>query len=303
METNSIKVSIIVPVYNVEKYLPECLDSLIAQTLKEIEIICINDGTKDNSLQILELYKIKDNRIKIINQENQGLSATRNNGIKTASGEYIAFVDSDDWVDNDYFEKLYNAAKKYDSDVAIGDFYRQGKILKSKKLKLTTTEFYTDSAQKAKQALVPKYNYVWNKLYRKTFLIKNNFFFPEGKYYEDMYWTIRVLKESNGIVTVPKTFYHYRKVRGSIVTQKSINYQLDRFTAEKDMLDYMKENNIPVLVPYKYGQKERLKIFGVTLFRIEHYYPNTTKFKLFGCVTIAAFEKNYLQKITMEREI
>lgn len=303
MEVNNIKVSVVVPVYNVERYLPVCLESLINQTLKNIEIICINDGTKDNSPAILEMYQKKDARIKIINQKNQGLSVSRNNGLQAAEGEYVAFVDSDDWIDNDFLEKLYFAAKKYDSDVAAGDFYRQGKILKSKKLNIKTELFYTDTALKAKHTMVPRYNYVWNKLYRRAFLLNNNLFFPQGKFYEDMYWTIRVIKESNGLVTVPDTFYHYRKVKGSIVTQKSINYQLDRFTAEKDMLDYMKANNIPVLVPYKYGQKERLKIFGVTLFRIEHYYPNITKYKLFGSITVISFEKNYLQKITREREV
>ena len=296
METNNIKVSIIVPVYNVEKFLSKCLDSLINQTLKEIEIICINDGSKDNSPKILTTYGQKDNRIKIINQKNQGLSATRNNGIRIAAGEYIGFVDSDDWVDLNYFEKLYNAAKKYDSDIAAGDFYRQGKILKSKKLKLLKEEFFTNTTIKAKQVLVPKYNYVWNKLYRTTFLLQNNFFFPEGKLYEDMYWTIRIINNSNGLVTVPNTFYHYRKVPGSIVTQKSINYQIDRFKAEKDMLNYMKENNIPILVNYKYGQKERFKILGMTLFRIEHYYPNITKYKLFGFINLFSLERNYLEK-------
>ena len=113
MAENNIKVSIIVPVYNVEKYLAQCLDSLINQTLKEIEIICVNDGSKDNSAKILTAYAQKYVRIKIINQTNQGLSAARNNGISVATGEYIGFVDSDDWVDIDFYKKLYSAGKKW----------------------------------------------------------------------------------------------------------------------------------------------------------------------------------------------
>ncbi len=121
------KVSVIVPVYNVEKYLEECIESLINQTLTDIEIICINDGSTDNSLKILEELQKKDNRIKIINQKNSGVSSARNNGIENATGEYIGFVDSDDWIDSDYYEKLYNTAKKYNSDIAAGDMYRRNK--------------------------------------------------------------------------------------------------------------------------------------------------------------------------------
>ena len=101
-----VKISIIVPVYNVEKYLPECLESLIHQTLKDIEIICINDGSTDNSLSILKDYAKKDSRIRIINKENWGISAARNSGINTAMGDFLSFIDSDDWIDLDFFENL-----------------------------------------------------------------------------------------------------------------------------------------------------------------------------------------------------
>ena len=111
------KVSIIVPVYNIEKYLAKCLDSLINQTLEDIEIICVNDGSTDNSAEILNEYAQKDCRIKIINQDNAGLSAARNTGINAANGEYIGYVDSDDWIDLNFYEKLYNAAKDTDADI------------------------------------------------------------------------------------------------------------------------------------------------------------------------------------------
>lgn len=123
----TIKVSIIVPVYNVEKYIRCCLDSLVNQTMSNIEIICINDGSTDNSLEILEEYAKKDDRIKIINQENKKQGAARNRGIEIAQGEFIGFVDSDDWVDLDYFEKLYTTALEYQSDVAVAS------VLKHKK--------------------------------------------------------------------------------------------------------------------------------------------------------------------------
>ena len=100
-----VKVSVVIPVYNVEDYLRDCLDSIVNQTLKDIEIICINDGSTDNSLEILEHYKSKDERIKVISQENGGISAARNKGIDLASGDYISFIDSDDYIDNNFYEK------------------------------------------------------------------------------------------------------------------------------------------------------------------------------------------------------
>ena len=106
------KVSIIIPVYNSEKFLQKCLDSIVNQTLQEIEIICINDGSQDNSRKILQDYKDKDSRITIIDQENGGLSAACNSGLKIVKGEYIGFVDSDDWVSVDFFEKLYKTPRK-----------------------------------------------------------------------------------------------------------------------------------------------------------------------------------------------
>lgn len=134
---NKAKVSIIVPVYNVEKYIDRCLNSLVNQTLKEIEIIIVNDNTPDNSMKICEEYAKRDNRIKIYNKEqNEGLGLTRNYGIKKANGEYIAFVDSDDYVDNDFYEKLYNKIIKTNSDICFAEYKRytskNDKIVSSK---------------------------------------------------------------------------------------------------------------------------------------------------------------------------
>ena len=109
--------SVIVPVYNVEEYLPSCIESVLNQTFSDFELILVNDGSPDNSLSILEEYAVKDERIKIINKENGGLSSARNCAIPLAQGEYIGFVDSDDWIDLDFYEKLYNTAKKYKAEI------------------------------------------------------------------------------------------------------------------------------------------------------------------------------------------
>ena len=112
-------ISVIVPVYNVENYLVKCLDSIINQTLTDIEIICVNDGSTDNSRQILENYKRKDSRIKIIDKQNGGLSSARNVGYKYSTGEYISYIDSDDWVDLTMLEKMYKNIKKHDCEISI----------------------------------------------------------------------------------------------------------------------------------------------------------------------------------------
>ena len=138
-----VAVSIIVPVYNTEEYLQKCLDSLTNQTLKNIEIICVNDGSTDNSLKILQDNAIKDDRIKIINQENKKQGAARNAGMQVATGEYIGFVDSDDWVDLDFYEKLYIAAKKHNFDIALGTNVRAKKNINKKRLNITEEKEYT----------------------------------------------------------------------------------------------------------------------------------------------------------------
>ena len=116
-----VKISVIVPVYNVEKFLPECLDSLRAQTLKELEFICVNDGSPDNSLEILNRYAAEDERFFVVSQENGGLSAARNTGLKYAKGDYIYFIDSDDLIAPEHLENMYKAAKKEDAIIVVNE--------------------------------------------------------------------------------------------------------------------------------------------------------------------------------------
>ena len=119
-----MKVSVIIPVYNVEKTLPRCIDSVIGQSLKDIEIILVDDGSPDKSPEICDEYRCKDSRIKVFHKPNEGLGYTRNYGIERAQGEYVAFVDSDDYIASDMLDKLYNTAIKEDADVVYGGYYR-----------------------------------------------------------------------------------------------------------------------------------------------------------------------------------
>lgn len=254
--------SVVVPVYNVEKYLARCLDSLVNQALKDIEIICVNDGSKDNSLKILETYAQKYSQIKVIDKENGGLSAARNTGIDAAKGDYIGFVDSDDWVDLDFFEKLYNTAKKHDADIAAAGIIRLQKFHKKFHLKINNEIVTSDINEKVKLCDIPDKSYVWNKIYRTSKMIK----FEEGRVFEDVIFTPQILFNTDKLVTVPNTYYYYWRTNNSIVKRKSEKNNNDSVYAHKKALAFFKEHNINVLHA---TETKRYKIFGLSVFKVK----------------------------------
>lgn len=260
------QVSIIVPIYNVKKYLRKCLDSLINQTLCNIEIICINDGSTDNSLQILEEYKKRDSRITVINQENFGQSVARNRGIEVAKGEYIGFVDPDDWVDLDYFEKLYNAATKTNSDIAVGGIIRVTGIKKKKFHKFDRETIAENTDLKFELCDVPEKSYVWNKIYKTESLKKAGLKFEEGRIFEDCIFTPQALYFLGKMVTVPNTYYFYLRRRNSTVKQRSEKACTDCLYSHKKATDFIKAHNIDISshAPKTY----RFRIFGLSIFKI-----------------------------------
>lgn len=291
--SNQVKVSIIIPVYNVEQYISQCLDSLINQTLQEIEIICINDGSKDNSLNILKDYADKDSRIKIINKKNEGLSCARNDGLKAASGEYIGYVDSDDWVAEDFYEKLFIAAKKYNADIAAGNIVRCGKLVRKYRIKYEKEELLTDGLEKLKAAQIPKYNYVWNKIYKRESLLKLDIPFPAGKVYEDIRWSIKVIYYLENLVTVPESNYYYRKNQNSIVsvTKKSEKNMKDGDEAVDIMVQFAQEHNLTEILKNNKLKRKKIRFCGLKIMEITAYYPNTKVYKLFGFIPVFRISK------------
>lgn len=277
------KVSIIVPVYNVEKYLRKCLDSLINQTLKDIEIICINDGSTDKSLEILEEYKNRDSRIILLNQENSGQSIARNNGIKKATGEYLGFVDPDDWVDLDYYEKLYNAASTNDTDIAVGGIIRVTGIKKKKFLNFEKETITDNTNLKFELCDVPEKSYVWNKIYKTEKLKEIGLEFEKGIFYEDCIFTPQTLFYLGKIVTVPNIYYYYLRRGNSTVKQRSEKANADNVYAHKKANDFIKEHNIDISShePKTY----RFKIFGVTIFKIRQI-GKRKQYALFNIIKI-----------------
>ncbi len=288
-----IKVSVIVPVYNTAKYLERSLDTLLNQTLSDIEIICVNDGSTDNSLEILE--KISKSapspKLKIVTTKNQGLSCARNTGMKIAQGEYIGFVDSDDWVDTDFFEKLYNAAKKYDCDIACADFIRQHPQKQKIRLNITEEKVFTTPEDKYLACKTYREGCVWNKIYKTEFLKKINLEFIPGMYYEDRDFTARSLYFADKLVTVPGTYYYYFVNPKSIVKKGGNKLQDEHYIlARRQVLDFIKEKNINVPDGLYRAEKSRFKIFGKTLFSIRESI-NTEYVLLFGKINIFRYKK------------
>lgn len=262
-------VSVIVPVYNVEKYLSRCLDSLINQTLKNLEIICINDGSKDNSIKILEEYSQKDNRIIILNQDNAGLSAARNNGMNHAKGEYIGFVDSDDWVDLNFFEQLYINVKKYNADIGVAGIKRVRSYKWKYHIKFEKEEVIQDINKKFQKCDVPDKCYPVNKIYKLSELKKRNIYFEPNVYFEDRLFTAQVLINLKTLVTVPNTYYNYWTNPNSIVKTKSKKKLKDSQYTKEKLMKYLKENNVNL--DHYYTKIKKFKILGLTFLKIKYY--------------------------------
>lgn len=267
------KVSIIVPVYNNEKYLKECLESLTNQTLTDIEIICINDGSEDKSGNILEEFKNKDDRFIVINQENQGVSVARNYGLKIAKGEYVGFVDSDDYIDLDYYEKLYNNAKEHNADIAACSIERFSPGRKRIHLKMENVITTDNINKKLELCQAPSKSYTVNKIYKKSELDRNNLSFMEGVFYEDVRFTIRALYYLKTLVTVPNILYHYRKNLNSIVKTISDKKNQDMINAREDVINFANEHNIYFKhSPGSYIiRRKKYNLLGLTLMKVVEY--------------------------------
>lgn len=261
------KISVVVPVYNVEKLLQRCLNSLINQSLHDIEIICINDGSTDKSLEILKSFANKDKRITVIDKQNEGLSVARNVGLEKAQGEFVAFLDSDDWVDLDFYEKLYNSAVNNNADIAVAGIIRTKTNKKTFILEYNKEEVTSDIYKKIELCDIPECCFVWNKIYRLDKLKSLNIQFEVGRIYEDMIWTPQVLYAVDKIVTVPDTYYYYWRHANTLVKKSNAKTDADLKYAKDKFVSFFKEHNIDI---DKYLVKvKKYKIFGITFLKIK----------------------------------
>lgn len=241
------KISVIVPVYNVENYLAECLDSIINQSLKDIEIICINDGSKDSSKKILEEYQYRDDRIIILNKFNAGYGAACNCGLKLANGEYIAIVEPDDFIDWKMYEELYNLAKSQDADIVKSAYYEYWDANNNsdeKIVKINWSDDYKMPDEKFKIEECPQLLYfhpsIWSCIYKNSFLRKNNINFvePKGAGWADNPFQVKTLCLANKILYTDKAYYYYRISNpNSSSSVVNINNPFDRSDEVHNFLD------------------------------------------------------------------
>lgn len=250
-ETMEPKVSIVVPVYNVEQFLPQCIDSLLEQTLKDIEIILVDDGSPDNCGEIAEQYAQTDSRIKVIHQNNAGLGPARNSGIQAASGEYIGFVDSDDWARPEMFQRLYQAAIRNHADIVVGGYRELSgeKILAlmpnplagntldaAAAIQQVRKRLYGCSMYDARTNIFPVA--VWTSLYRRTLIHSNEVCFF-NVFSEDTFFNLEAYRYAKVITFTDDTDYCYRKEGQCSITQTFSDTKLEKY---KEYIMLLEEN-------------------------------------------------------------
>ena len=257
---SQINVSVIIPVYNVQDYLQDCIDSLLAQSLDNIEFIFVNDASPDNCLNILlsNQKKYPEKIIVIDSKENLCQGGARNLGIKKARGEYIGFVDSDDLVLPDMYNDMYNCAKKNNSDAVFIEyskikekfnFYtnKNNEFISTKKFNydlLSLNNKSLDRFEKENLIISDFIVGVWAGLYKKNIIIENSLFFPEHLKYEDNYWLSLSLVYFNKLYFINKVYYLYRTRSSSTTHDKNFYYYLDRKTIENMLLHELKQRNL-----------------------------------------------------------
>lgn len=241
MSQEKALISIIIPVYKVEKYLEKCIQSVINQTYENLQIILVDDGSPDNCGKICDEYAKKDHRIEVIHKSNGGLSDARNKGLEIAKGEYIGFVDSDDYIEADMYEVLYNLLKQYNADVSICNFYTvsQGKI-SIKNADNGINEY--NRIEILKEILLDRniQSYAWNKLYKKELF--DEIKYPIGKKYEDIGTTFYLLEKCNKVVVTGKSEYYYINRQDSIVNNVTESTITDYIELIMQRYDYIEEN-------------------------------------------------------------
>ena len=229
------KVSIIVPVYNVEDYVLRCLDSLGRQKYDDIEIIIIDDGSTDKSGKICDEFAKVEKRAKVFHKKNGGLSDARNYGIKKASGELIAFVDSDDYVENNYISKMIETLKSNESDIVVCGY--NSECPEDETVSGFDATYYCLARQDNIDIVA------WNKLYKKKLFMENGIEFPKGEKHEDLLTTYKVMSKANKVSYISDALYHYEERKGSITDLEMVEEKLKmRARAAKEATEYFKDD-------------------------------------------------------------
>lgn len=240
-------ISVIIPVYKVEKYLNQSIESILNQTIQNIEIILVDDGSPDNCGKICDIYAEKYNNIKVVHRENGGLSAARNTGFENSTGDYICFIDSDDFVSQDFCENLYNLLKDRDYDYAVCGVCKYNDGEKPAPEELNGISEYTNFQFLEQQLNHNTVFCVWNKMYRRSSIEKLRF--KEGKLHEDLIWSADIASNCiNGVIETKKQCYFYRQRQGSIVSNSLIKCSPDFIYAGSYIIETV-NSKCPSLYP------------------------------------------------------
>lgn len=246
-------ISVIIPVYKVENYLSKCIESVINQTYSNIEIILVDDGSPDNCGKICDEYAEKDNRIVVIHKENGGLSDARNAGTEIASGEYITYIDSDDWVAKRYIEILYNAIKSNNADISIANLKRvRSEIVQNEPIVPNAVVFNREQAIEEMLYQTSFDTSAWCKLYRTC--VMKELLYPIGKWYEDLFTTYKVIATSDKVAFVDVPIYYYRNNPNSIMNSRFDNRMFDEIEAVNQIAEYV-QRNMPEIKKAAYSRK------------------------------------------------
>lgn len=241
------EISIIVPIYNVEKYLPKCIDSILTQTFTNFELILVDDGSKDKSGEICDGYAKEDIRIKVIHQKNGGVSAARNSGVEYASGNFVGFVDPDDYIDKNMYKNMHELCKNNNSDIAVCKLGREveGKLInKNNGVDELVRKFDNVKAmEELFKGVLYRFS-LCNKLFHKSCF--NNVKFPEGRIHEDLSTTYKLFANAKSVVYTSYIGYIYVKRKESILTSKYNEKRLQAFIGWDEILKFISENYITI---------------------------------------------------------
>jgi len=257
---SEIKVSLIIPVYNVEAYIEKCLSSAVGQTLRGIEIIVVNDGCTDESMKIVDIFENKHSNIRVINKENGGLSSARNSGLVASRGKYIAFIDSDDYIDKTMLKQMYNNAEERKLDLVSCNLTKvdaSGQVVGEEKNVIDCNCTYDKDEVTSEYLLNNIPSYAWNKLYRRSLFTDNKINYPVGRLYEDIGTTFHLLFNAHRIGFINESLYFYVQRPGAITKVPTFKAGGDIITTVDEIKSSLDKSSIS----YKY--EEDFKAFSL----------------------------------------
>ena len=305
-------ISVVIPIYKVEKYLNKCIDSVLKQTYKNLEIILVDDGSPDKCGKICDEYKKIDKRIKVIHKKNGGLSDARNYGIKAASGKYIGFIDSDDFISNEMYEILYFILKKSNADISVVSYKEVSENNEVNDERKNIRNIDILNAEQSMKFLFDNNkcgNYAWNKLYKLSLF--ENIEYPVGKKMEDLGTTYKLFDKCKNIAYCDLELYYYLQRQGSIL--HSIDEKLcnDKFELCYERFIYLKNNYPALMENYTFMFENTLRLYPFlnsenklnAQYILNQKWPIKFSFSLFARFIMYKFNKNLYSSILKQRGV